>query len=134
MRTCQCWQEAKALKRASPSMPKPLWPLHLWCISFHCFENVLSSFQNSSSLLRNHQNEVPSLLKICTSIITSCTGCLFFGKTLKCEYLKQMNNQIFVKSRGNPPPQGLEMIKASALSIALNLVVLELCDFVSNKQ
>lgn len=59
----------------------------------------------------------------------------FFGKTLKCEYLKQMNNQIFVKSRGDsPPPQRLEMVKASALSTALNLVVLELCDFVSNKQ
>lgn len=46
-----------------------------------------------------------------------------------------MNNQIFVKSRGDsPPPQRLEMVKASALSTALNLVVLELCDFVSNKQ
>lgn len=45
-----------------------------------------------------------------------------------------MNNQIFVKSRGYSPPQRLEMVKASALSTALNLVVLELCDFVSNKQ
>lgn len=44
-----------------------------------------------------------------------------------------MNNKYLLKAEVIPP-QGLEMIKASALSIALNLVVLELCDFVSNKQ